>query len=214
VNPVVEECIRFCNNVVANSTTVATGVSGSNKSIAPTPSSAANGSRHDMSTKEQQRILATQRDKLHQEWNAKNAAINSIFEVRNQLIQVLEQYSTQKKSGVVDADNFLARRIEQKDRELNEFCTTLLGLSGTSAGASAATSSATASTSAARAEHNIAVVEQAMRAAGNAVDESELAAVIAQSTGIPVSTMLGDSEKVRMCCLLSALFYPFCGIGI
>ncbi len=35
-----------------------------------------------------------------------------------------------------------------------------------------------------------------MRAAGNAVDEAELAGVISQSTGIPVTTMLGDSEKV------------------
>lgn len=51
-----------------------------------------------------------------------------------------------------------------------------------------------------RAAHITATIEAAMRAVGNAVDEAELAGVISQSTGIPVSTMLGDSEKVLYCC--------------
>ena len=35
-----------------------------------------------------------------------------------------------------------------------------------------------------------------MKAADNSVDEAALANVISQSTGIPVTTMLGDNEKV------------------
>lgn len=37
-----------------------------------------------------------------------------------------------------------------------------------------------------------------MRAADNTVNETALADVISQSTGIPVTTMLGDSEKVSL----------------
>jgi ATP-dependent Clp protease ATP-binding subunit ClpA len=47
-----------------------------------------------------------------------------------------------------------------------------------------------------RSEELSATIEAAMRAVGNAVDEGELAGVISQSTGIPVSNMLGDTEKV------------------
>ena len=180
-NLAVAECIEFCNKVVDSDP--ATAVTSSVKS-----------------TTERIQELTVRRDQLMTAWTTRNTTIASIFETRGILESCIDQLKTQRKTNVVDMDGFLKRRIEQKDRELTQLCETLVNVRINSSSDSSAVvlpTSLSLPGSPQRCAHNEALVVTAMRIAGNVVDEAELAAVISQSTGIPVSSMVGDSEKVE-----------------
>jgi ATP-dependent Clp protease ATP-binding subunit ClpA len=65
----------------------------------------------------------------------------------------------------------------------------------TSTSRSSANSNSSSSSSSSN--NSVSALQSAMRSIANEVNEEELAAVVSQSTGIPITTMLGDSEKVR-----------------
>lgn len=208
-NPVVAECIEFCNKVVgAGDSSNSSGSSGATgATIVPCKRDAA-------SVNEQIRVLSAKRDALHAEWASKNASVNALFESRSTLAQCQDQYRTQRKNNVVDSDNFLQKRIEQKENELRELCDTLVKIGSTSASGVDTLKSDTPKTAhktidavpQGKAAKNVWMIQRAMESVDNEVNESELAGVISQSTGIPVNTMLGDTEKVSvsfLCIFLS-----------
>lgn len=197
-NPVVAECIDFCNKVVSDDSNSNNSV----KAVKP----------YFVSIKEQILALSAKRASLHSEWSSKNASVNALFETRTTLAQCQDQYRTQLKNNVADTDNFLKRRIEQKESELRALCDTLISI-GTSAN-SAQTAPKDSNTAQTNGDgkkgeaKNSLMIRQAMESFANEVTEAELAGVISQSTGIPVNTMLGDTEKVNnvILCVVSCSF--------
>jgi ATP-dependent Clp protease ATP-binding subunit ClpA len=217
-NPAVEDCIRVCNSIVtSDSGTANSSSSNSGVEILSTTS---------QSVEEHVRKLRAQCETIQATWSSRNGLIASLFEARTILFNCLEQQRALKKSGGVDADGFLKRRIDQKEAEIRELCSTLMrtadgspiplltskcGLSLStflgqcssrllcvflSTGGPDGVAVPVNTSAMTRSEELSATIEAAMRAVGNAVDEGELAGVISQSTGIPVSNMLGDTEKV------------------
>jgi len=192
-NPVVEECIEFCNKVVAPA-------DGSNLPTLVAPEDSAQRKREN-ETLINGRIaeLTAQKTTLTAAWTARNAAINTLFETRTVLSECLDKYRTQRRNNVPDVDDFLKRRIEQKEGEIDALCEKILSSQPESSPnqvSSANNALLPSNTVTGAASKRAALMRRALECADSQVTEAELAGVISQSTGIPVNTMLGDSEKV------------------
>lgn len=127
-NPVVEDCIRFCNNVVNGGTASGGGSNGGNVS---------SGAVATLSTEEQARRLASYCDTQAASWVARNQAVEALFEARTALNETLEKQRLQRKNGVVDSDGFLSRRVEQKEAEIAQLCAQLMSIAEVNTGRSA-----------------------------------------------------------------------------
>ena len=201
-NIAVEECIEFCNKVVAPTDGVVT--------VAPTSSE--HSTRRSAQESEyliQDRIaeLTAQRDSLTAAWSARNASVLALFETRTVLLDCVEKLRTQRRNNIPDVDDFLKRRIEQKENEIDVICEKIIANSAQFA--SADSSAGVPQLTICKADHTngaSAVAQRearmklALESAQSLVTETELAGVISQSTGIPVNSMLGDSEKVSFLC--------------
>eukprot|EP01032_Pedospumella_encystans_P017087 gene17087-19479_t len=199
-NIAVEECIEFCNKVVAPIDGVVT--------VAPTSSEhSTQRSAQESEYLIQDRIaeLTAQRDSLTAAWSARNASVLALFETRTVLLDCVEKLRAQRRNNIPDVDDFLKRRIEQKENEIDVICEKIIAnsvqfASADSAGVPQLTTSKTDHTNAGAAAvaQREARMKLALESAQSLVTETELAGVISQSTGIPVNSMLGDSEKAKL----------------
>lgn len=122
-NPVVEDCIRECNSIVNGNNS-----SGLSKEILVEPTSHAASAlgQQQLSVSDLTRSLVAQCEGITAVWHSRNSSIDSIFEARTILADCLEKQRVLRKSGGVDADNFLKRRIERKEGELQQLCEALV----------------------------------------------------------------------------------------
>ncbi|KAJ1410127.1 P-loop containing nucleoside triphosphate hydrolase protein, partial [Ochromonadaceae sp. CCMP2298] len=160
--------------------------------------------------------LSAQRDALTAAWREKNKLVGLIFVAREERAQCVEQIKGLRRQLLPDKDSFLQNRVAQKENELRQYCVRLQQLaederrtaqigtsdSGSSSGMGGGVSSSGAgagTVAGAGADEDVEVaVRDALRSVGCEVGGEELAAIVAQSTGIPVSTMLGESEKKKL----------------
>jgi hypothetical protein len=117
-NPAVEDCIRVCNSI-ATSTSDTSNSSSFNSGVEILSTTS-------QSVEEHVRKLRAQCETIQANWSSRNGLIASLFEARTILFNCLEQQRALKKSGGVDADGFLKRRIDQKEAEIRELCSTLM----------------------------------------------------------------------------------------
>ena len=103
----VEECIDFCNKVVNDTDT--------QDKVTVQRNIAAQISH-----------LREKKKTLESVWSERNTAIDAIFEARTILHDCSDKLRALRRVGAVDVDDFLQRRIVQKETEIRQYCDELI----------------------------------------------------------------------------------------